>query len=47
MAWKARDCWERIIRASMKPRSSMATPSSMYMTPSRLWSTLVIHSFQR
>ncbi len=47
MAWKASDCCERIITASMKPRRSIRMPNSMYMTPSRLWSTLVIHSAQR
>jgi hypothetical protein len=33
--------------ASMNPRSSMTTPSRVYITPIRLWSTLVIHSRQR
>ena len=33
--------------ASTKPRSSMISASTMYMTPMRLWSTLVSHSFQR
>src|ERR687898_1404430 len=33
--------------ASVKPRSSMTSASSVYMTPMRLWSTLVIHSRQR
>src|SRR6516164_8467255 len=30
--------------ASLKPRSSMIRPRVMYMTPMRLWSTLVSHS---
>ncbi len=33
--------------ASVKPRSSITNASSVYITPTRLWSTLVIHSFQR
>lgn len=33
--------------ASLPPRSSMIEASKMYMTPIRLWSTLVIHSCQR
>ena len=33
--------------ASEKPRSSMTRARMVYMTPIRLWSTLVIHSFQR
>ena len=33
--------------ASMNPRSSMSAPSRQYITPMRLWSTLVIHSRQR
>ena len=33
--------------ASMKPRSSITSPRVMYMTPIRLWSTLVTHSLQR
>ena len=33
--------------ASMKPRSSMTSASTQYMTPIRLWSTEVIHSRQR
>ena len=33
--------------ASVKPRSSITMASRMYMTPMRLWSTLVIHSRQR
>src|SRR6516165_5869449 len=30
--------------ASVKPRSSMTRPRARYMTPMRLWSTLVSHS---
>jgi hypothetical protein len=33
--------------ASMKPRSSITSASRQYMTPMRLWSTLVIHSRHR
>ncbi len=33
--------------ASANPRSSITDASSVYMTPIRLWSTLVIHSLQR
>src|SRR5580700_12160421 len=33
--------------ASMNPRSSITSASSVYMTPMRLWSTLVIHSRHR
>src|SRR5262249_1038690 len=33
--------------ASEKPRSSMTRPRVMYMTPMRLWSTLVSHSRHR
>src|SRR4051812_34825410 len=33
--------------ASTKPRSSMISASTMYITPMRLWSTLVSHSFHR
>ena len=33
--------------ASMKPRSSITAASVTYMTPIRLWSTLVIHSRHR
>ena len=33
--------------ASVKPRSSITSASRMYITPIRLWSTLVIHSRQR
>ena len=33
--------------ASVKPRSSITSASTMYITPMRLWSTLVIHSRQR
>src|SRR5215471_13592141 len=33
--------------ASEKPRSSMTRPSATYMTPMRLWSTLVSHSRHR
>src|SRR5690242_20926132 len=33
--------------ASMKPRSSITSASRTYITPIRLWSTLVIHSRQR
>ncbi len=40
-------CCERIMIASMKPRSSIKSPSSQYMTPMRLWSTLVIYSRHR
>ena len=40
-------CWARIMMASTKPRSSMISASTMYMTPMRLWSTLVSHSVQR
>ena len=41
---KAIACWARIISASEKPRSSMTRPSTMYMMPIFLWSTLVNHS---
>ncbi len=40
-------CCERIIIASAKPRSSITMPSTMYMTPIFLWSTLVNHSCHR
>ena len=40
-------CCERIISASLKPRSSMTAASRQYMMPMRLWSTLVIHSRHR
>ena len=40
-------CCDRIMIAPEKPRSSMTPASRQYMTPIRLWSTLVIHSFQR
>ena len=33
--------------ASAKPRTSITRPSTTYMTPMRLWSVLVIHSFHR
>jgi len=33
--------------ASAKPRSSITMPSTMYITPMRLWSVLLIHSFHR
>src|SRR5262249_44382744 len=33
--------------ASLKPRSSMTKPRARYMTPMRLWSTLVSHSRHR
>src|ERR1700716_3022214 len=33
--------------ASLKPRSSITRPSTTYMTPMRLWSTLVSHSRHR
>src|SRR5215472_945651 len=33
--------------ASEKPRSNMTRPSTRYITPMRLWSTLVIHSRHR
>src|SRR5262245_403035 len=33
--------------ASEKPRSSMTRPSAKYITPMRLWSTLVSHSRHR
>ena len=33
--------------ASEKPRSSITSPRKTYITPIRLWSTLVIHSLQR
>ena len=39
--------FERIMSASAKPRSSMTKPKVMYMTPMRLWSTLVSHSRHR
>ena len=45
--WRASACCERIIIASTKPRSSITTASRTYITPMRLWSTLVIHSRQR
>ena len=32
--------------ASEKPLSSITIASRTYITPIRLWSTLVIHSFQ-
>ena len=44
---KASACCDRIMIASEKPRSSMTSASRQYMTPMRLWSTLVIHSRQR
>ena len=40
-------CCERIMIASAKPRSSMTSASTQYMTPMRLWSTDVIHSRHR
>src|SRR5262249_11724563 len=40
-------CCVRIMIASEKPRSSMTRPSATYMTPMRLWSTLVSHSRHR
>ena len=40
-------CCERIMSASAKPRSSMTRPRVTYMTPMRLWSTLVNHSRHR
>ena len=40
-------CCERMRMASEKPRSSMTSARMQYITPMRLWSTLVIHSFQR
>src|SRR5215813_7435062 len=43
----ARSCCVRIMIASLKPRSSMIRPSTTYMTPMRLWSTLVSHSRHR
>ena len=46
-AWKASACCSRIMMASENPRSSITSASSVYMTPMRLWSTLVIHSRQR
>ena len=33
--------------ASEKPRSSITMPRVMYITPMRLWSTLVSHSVHR
>ena len=33
--------------ASVKPRSSITNASRQYMMPTRLWSTLVIHSRHR
>ena len=39
-------CCERIRIASAKPRSSITSASTMYITPMRLWSTLESHSFQ-
>jgi hypothetical protein len=33
--------------ASAKPRNSMISASTIYMTPMRLWSTDVIHSRHR
>ena len=33
--------------ASLKPRSNMTKPRVTYMTPMRLWSTLVSHSRHR
>ncbi len=33
--------------ASTKPRISMISATTMYMTPMRLWSTLVSHSVHR
>ena len=32
---------------STKPRASMISASTTYMTPTRLWSTLVSHSVHR
>ena len=40
-------CCARIMIASVKPRSSMSSASTIYMTPMRLWSTDVIHSRHR
>src|SRR5262249_20803361 len=40
-------CCVRIMIASVKPRSSMTRPRARYMTPMRLWSTLVSHSRHR
>src|SRR5262245_12464520 len=40
-------CCVRIMIASLKPRSSITRPSTTYMTPMRLWSTLVSHSRHR
>src|ERR1700750_3126400 len=37
-------CWVRIMMASAKPRTSITTPRRPYITPMRLWSTVVIHS---
>ncbi|MNS18714.1 hypothetical protein D3C72_504150 [compost metagenome] len=39
--------WVRIMMASAKPRSSMISATSEYITPIRLWSTDVIHSLHR
>ena len=33
--------------ASVKPRMSIRNASTQYITPIRLWSTEVIHSFHR
>src|SRR5262249_1312324 len=40
-------CCVRIMIASEKPRSSITRPRTTYMTPMRLWSTLVSHSRHR
>ncbi len=40
-------CCERIMMASVKPRSSSTSAIRMYITPMRLWSTLVSHSRHR
>ncbi len=40
-------CCARIIIASVKPRMSITSASPQYITPTRLWSTDVIHSSQR
>src|SRR5215831_6911868 len=40
-------CCVRIMIASAKPRTSITSPSATYITPMRLWSTLVIHSRHR
>ena len=39
-------CCARIRTASEKPRSSITSASTMYITPIFLWSTLLSHSFQ-